>query len=357
MTDTPQTPKPIPDVERYSRQVLFPPIGQAGQDRLSQSRVAVIGCGGLGTLLAESIARAGVRELFIVDRDWVEPSNLQRQVLFDEEDARKQTPKAEAAGRKLRTINSSVQIETRVADVNPGNIMEMIEGADLVLDGLDNLETRFLLNDACLKMGIPWVYGACVASHGIVLPIIPGRTPCLRCIFDSAPPPGSVPTCDMAGVIGPIVTMTASIQVAEGLKILTGNLDAVSTSMRTFDLWTNDFHSIDVSKCKRPEPCPTCDEKRYDYLDCAWDAGMTQATSLCGRGSMQVLPPPGTESFNIEALEVRLKPLGQVSFDGFMLKFRSSEVRLTVFPDGRAIIHNTSDVAEARSLYARYVGA
>ncbi len=347
----------IKDSERYSRQVLFGPVGREGQARLRASHAVVLGCGGLGTVLAETLARAGVGRLTIVDRDWVEPSNLQRQVLFDEEDALNQVPKAVAAERKLRRVNSGVEIEAHVADVNPMNIEKWIEGADAVLDGLDNFETRFLLNDACLKHGVPWVYGACIASHGLTMTVVPGQTPCLRCVFEAAPPPGTAPTCETAGVIAPIVNLIASLQSAEAMKILTGRLDAVLQGLRTIDVWTGEMRNVDLSGYKAEGACPACGQGKFDYLEGAWDAQMTQASAICGRGSMQVVPPASLEPFDIEGLLARLAPLGEASFDGFMLKFRSAEVRLTVFPDGRAIVHDVDDETQARGLYAKYVGS
>ncbi len=342
---------------RYSRQILFPPVGAVGQGRLSASRAVVLGCGGLGTSIASLLARAGVGRLRIVDRDWVEESNLQRQMLFDEEDAARQLPKAEAARRHLARINSRVEVDAYVADVNPGNVENLIDGADVVVDGFDNLETRFLVNDACVKHRIPWIYGAAVASHGVTLTILPGETPCLRCVFESAPPSGTAPTCNMAGVLGPIVTLIASLQVAEAIKILTGNRDAVCRDLRTIDVWTGAMRSVNSSVFRENGVCPACGEGRFDYLEGAWDAQMTRATEVCGRGAMQVQPSATMEPFDIAALLERLKRVGEVSFDGFMLQFRSSEARLTIFPDGRAIVHEVDDPIEARSLYARFIGS
>ncbi|HNY28263.1 MAG TPA: ThiF family adenylyltransferase [Candidatus Sumerlaeota bacterium] len=342
---------------RYSRQILFPPVGTAGQERLGVGRAVVLGCGGLGTSIASLLARAGVGRLRIVDRDWVEESNLQRQMLFDEEDAALQRPKAEAARLHLARINSRVEVEAQVADVNPGNVESLIDGADVVVDGFDNLETRFLVNDACVKHRIPWIYGAAIASHGVTQTILPGETPCLRCVFESAPPAGTAPTCNTAGVLGPVVTLIASLEVAEALKILSGNRDAVCRDLRTLDVWTGEMRSVRTDVFRGQSVCPACGEGRFDYLEGAWDAQMTRATEVCGRGAMQVLPSATMEAFEITALLERLKRVGEVSFDGFMLQFRSSEARLTVFPDGRAIVHEVDDPTVARSLYARFVGS
>jgi adenylyltransferase/sulfurtransferase len=361
--ETPETVSETPDStpslspERYSRQVLFPSFGPEGQERLAKSRAVVIGCGGLGTVAAEMLARAGVGSLLVVDRDIVDATNLQRQVLFDEEDARRELPKAEAAGRKLRAINSEIAIETRVADVNPGDVEEIVAGADVVLDGLDNVETRFLLNDACVKHKIPWVYGAAIASAGLTMTILPGRTPCLRCLFESAPPTGTVATCETAGVLAPIVGLIASLEVAEALKILAGRLEAISPHLRTVDVWTGRMDSVDVSAFFQKGKCPACGQGRFDYLDEAWDARMTVAASVCGKGSVQVVPPPSRERFDFQGLAKRVQILGKASVDEFMLKFEAEGMRFTVFPDGRAVIMGLDDPARGRSLYAKYVGA
>jgi len=356
MNEKPREMSP-PDRERYSRQILFPPIGVEGQRALMAAYAVVVGCGGLGTVLAETLARAGVGRLLVVDRDCVEMSNLQRQVLFDESDVAEGLPKAEAAGRKLRAINSRIEISTRVADVNPWNVESIVEGADLVLDGLDNFETRFLLNDACVKHGIPWIYGACVASQGTTMTILPGRTACLRCVFESAPAPGSTPTCDTAGIIAPAVNVIASLEVAEALKILTGRENEISTKLRTFDVWSGRLHEIEQSRFRAGGKCPACVEGRFDYLESRKDSETTLAAAICGRGAMQVTPRGARDSFDLVALSARLALLGKVAANRFLLKFESSEVRFTVFPDGRAILQDVDDTARARSLYARYIGS
>jgi len=347
---------PSEDRERYSRQMLFAPIGREGQARLLAGKAALIGCGGLGSVLAETLARAGVGRLLVVDRDCVEMSNLQRQILFDERDVAEGLPKAEAAGRKLRAVNSRIHVETVVADVNPGNVERFVAGADVVLDGLDNFETRFLLNDACVKQGVPWVYGACVAGHGTTMTVLPGRTPCLRCVFESAPPPGSAPTCDTAGVIAPVVQMIAALQAAEALKILVGRMEDVSQTLRSVDVWRNRMRELDLSRFRTGRTCPACDLRRFDYLESRKDSETTLATAICGRGAMQVTPGGGRKGLDLGALGARLAPLGKVTANRFLLKFESSEICLTVFPDGRAILQGVDDPVRARSLYAKYIG-
>lgn len=252
--------------DRYSRQALFAPIGPRGQERLARSWVVVLGCGGLGTNLSSMMARAGVGRLLVVDRDRVDLSNLQRQALFAEADAQAGVYKAEAAGRRLREINSEIEIETRVAEVTGSNIEDMIRGADLVLDGFDNLEGRFLVNDACVKLGIPWVYGACVAAMGTVMTVCPPRTPCLRCVFESMPAPGSSATCNSVGVLASVVSIVASLEVCEALKILTGNLDAISLDLRTFDVWAGTERRIPLSAFDTRGQCPACGQRRFEYL-------------------------------------------------------------------------------------------
>ncbi|MBN1866728.1 ThiF family adenylyltransferase [Candidatus Sumerlaeota bacterium] len=253
--------------DRYSRQALFAPIGPEGQARLARSRVAILGCGGLGTNLSSMMARAGVGRLLVVDRDRVELSNLQRQVLFVEADARAGAFKAEAAGRRLREINSEIEIETRVDEVTAANVESLVQGTDLVLDGFDNLEGRFLINDACVKLGIPWIYGACVAGLGTVMTVCPPRTPCLRCVFESMPPPGSSDTCNTVGVLASIVSVVASLEVCEALKILTGNLDAISRDLRTIDIWAGTERRVPLSAFDTGGECPACGQGRFDYLE------------------------------------------------------------------------------------------
>jgi len=335
--------------ERYSRQILFPPIGKKGQEKLLQSSVAVIGLGALGTVSSGSLARAGVGRLKLVDRDYVEISNLQRQVLFDEEDSRKVLPKALAAAEKLKKINSTISYSALVEDVNHRNVEEIIQDVDLVVDATDNFETRFLINEACVKGGIPWIYGSCVASYGVTFTIIPGETACFFCYLGNLPEPGLAMTCDTAGIIGPAANIVASLQVTEALKLITGAKQELNRKILFFDLWLNDFTELELS---RHNDCPVCGEKRFDWL-----AGKNQqrSTYLCGRNAVQVLPPT-RQKLSLERLKESLTLLGEVFAGEYLLTFKTGPYELVIFTDGRALIKGTSDVKLARSLYARYVG-
>lgn len=334
--------------DKYSRQTLFEPIGPQGQRRLGESRAVIVGCGALGTVQASALVRAGVGELRIVDRDYVEESNLQRQMLFDEADARDSLPKAAAAERKLRQINSGVRVEGVVADATGDNIEKLVDGFDLILDGTDNFETRYLLNDAALELGIPWIYGAVVASYATTLTILPGRTPCLACVFPSLPQ-GLHETCDTAGVIGPAVAWAAAIQVTEAIKILIGRLGDLHGSLVACDIWANRFQRIAPSL--DPE-CRACQRREFTYLA---SRGPAQVT-LCGRNSVQIRRPE-PQALDLEALRTRLAPFGPVRSNAFLLKCVLEPYELTVFADGRAIVKGTQDAAVARGVYARYVGA
>lgn len=338
--------------ERYSRQVLFDGIGRAGQERLAQSRVVIIGCGALGAMHAETLSRAGVGSLVLVDRDFVEESNLQRQVMFEEDDARRRLPKAVAAADRVRRVNSDVTAEPIVADVSFDNVEEIIRGSDLVMDGSDNFEVRFLLNDACVKSRIPWIYGAVVGSSGITMTILPGETPCLRCVLEVMPPPGSGPTCDTAGVILPAVSTVAAFQLAEALKVLTGTRDKLHGSIIQVDLWNFDIRSIDLSSLKGRDSCPACGKGDFQFLR---GAERQVATTLCGRNAVQVAPA-GAQAVDFPALAQRLRAIGTVAFNDFLLSFQVDGYDITVFRDARSIIRGTSDPALARGLYARYVG-
>jgi molybdopterin/thiamine biosynthesis adenylyltransferase len=335
---------------RYSRQVLFRGIGAAGQSALSASRVVLVGCGALGTFHASLLVRAGVGTLRVIDRDFVEESNLQRQILFDEQDVRDLMPKAMAAERKLRQVNSLVQIEGVVEDVNPSTVHRLLEGFDLILDATDNFDVRFLINDYAVKHGIPWVYGACVGSEGLTFAILPGETPCLRCVFESAPPAGLSPTCDTAGVIGPVVGAVASLQVAEAMKILSGHRELVNRRITRMELWENRLDMVDLPP--RDEACPCCGRHEFSYLD---GAQGSDATSLCGRNSIQINRRDGTQ-LDLAALASRLAPLAKLEGNRFLLKIAIDGYQLTVFPDGRAVVSGTTDPGVAKSLYARYVG-
>ncbi len=341
-----------PTLERYSRQMRFYGIGEAGQRQLLQSRVTLCGCGALGTVLANVLVRAGVGYLRVIDRDFIETSNLQRQVLFDEKDVAANLPKAEAAANKLREINSSVQIEPVVTDIDRTNIVQLCQDADLILDGTDNFEIRYLINDVAVKLNKPWVYGGCIGSHGQVMAILPGQTPCLRCVFEAAPAPGEAGTCETAGVLGPIVNIVASLQATEAIKILTGHFDAVNRELTYLDIWDNVHRRIKVAPLLGKVDCPCCQRRNFEWLE---GAHGSQTTSLCGRNAVQVSHrTPG--KLNFEEMARHLSTMGNVSYNRFLLKFNVETYEFTVFPDGRAIIKGTNDQDKARTLYAKYVG-
>jgi adenylyltransferase/sulfurtransferase len=343
--------------DRYSRQMRFPGLGKAGQERLLASRVTLCGCGALGTVLANALVRAGVGMLRIADRDFVEPSNLQRQVLFDESDVTENLPKAEAAARKLRLINSSVTVEPVVADINRTNIEDLCRDADLILDGSDNFELRYLINDVSVKLGKPWIYGGAVGSEGMTMTIVPGQTPCLRCVFEAAPGPGETGTCETAGVLGPAVGIVANFQAAEALKILSGHLEVINRDLLVLNVWDNTIKRVKIAPLAgRKGKCPCCAQRRFEWLE--GEHG-TQTTTLCGRNAVQVTHRRASR-LDFETLAQTLRSSGTVSFNKFLLKFHLVEngeaYEFTVFPDGRAIIKGTSEPEKARTLYARYVG-
>ncbi len=342
-----------PELRRYARQMIHPQIGETGQRALGAARVLIVGCGALGTHIADTLARAGVGFLRIVDRDFVELHNLQRQVLFDEDDLQTGAPKALAATAKLRRINSSITIEPIVDDANAANIAALIAGIDLIVDGTDNFETRYLLNDAAARAGLPWIYGGVLASYGMTLTILPGETACLRCLFPEPPPPGAAPTCDTAGVLAPAVALIAAIEAAEALKILTGARDATSRELLAFDVWRL---TVDRLPAHRQADCPTCGDgpHSYPFLD---PATASRSVSLCGRNAVQItLAHPPT--FALAGLAERLAAAGSVRHNEHLLRFRPAEgeQELVIFPNGRTIVHGTDDTALARVLYARYVG-
>jgi adenylyltransferase/sulfurtransferase len=339
-------------LERYSRQMRFPGVGEAGQLRLLHSHVTLCGCGALGTVLANALVRGGVGHLRLVDRDFIETNNLQRQVLFDEHDVAENLPKAEAAARKLNAINSSVHVEPIVTDIDRTNILELVRDADLILDGTDNFEIRYLINDVAMKLGKPWVYGGCIGSHGQTMTILPGETPCLRCVFEAAPAPGEAGTCETAGVLSPIVNIIASYQVTEAFKILTGQRAHINRDLIFLDVWDNVHRRIKIAPLLGKVDCPCCRRRRFEWLD--GEQG-SHTTSLCGRNAVQVAQRTAAR-LNFEALAHHLESLGEVSYNRFLLKFDAEGYQFTVFPDGRAIIKGTSDVDKARTLYAKYIG-
>jgi molybdopterin/thiamine biosynthesis adenylyltransferase len=340
----------LPSDERYSRQIRFAPIGADGQARISAARVALIGAGALGSVAAELLVRAGAGFVRLIDRDFVELSNLQRQALYDEEDVRQNLPKAVAAEAKLRRINSSIQIEAVVDDVNPSTVEDYIQDVDIVLDALDNFETRFVINDACAKHSRPWIYSAAVGSYGLVMPIIPGKSPCLRCMLGSLPAPGSSPTCDTAGVIGPITHIVASMQVAEALKWICGAVQPEDLRLVTYDVWANTFHRMNLG-AEVMATCPVCSEGRYDYLN----GSPLRTVTLCGRNAVQLIPAVKGD-MDFEKLSKSV-PAGAVQYNDFLMKCSTPPYELTLFKDGRAIVKGTEEPSMARSVYSKIVGA
>lgn len=336
--------------ERYSRQILFRGIGAEGQRRLAAGRIAIVGCGATGSAVAQLLARAGVGKLRIIDRDYVEASNLQRQSLFDEADASASTPKAIAAARKIAGFNSQVEVEARVEDVIPGNIEAMLEGMDVVLDGTDNFETRYLVNDYAVKASLPWIYAAAVGSYGVTLNVSPGKTACLACIFPD-PPRGMVETCETSGVLNTAVNLVASIAATEALKLLVGGeaLEKLRKTLWSFDVWTNEHAEIATGNPR--VGCQACGERDFVHL-----AGKGRPhITMCGRNSVQI--HERARPIDFAEMQRRLESLGQVRHNEFVLKFWLEPYEMTLFPDGRAIIKGTTDTGVARSLYARYVGS
>ena len=395
---------------RYSRQILYDKVGVAGQQKLAASRVVLFGCGALGTVIANTLVRAGIGFLRICDRDFIEYDNLQRQVLFDESDIAANLPKAQAAANKLRAINSEVTIDPYVIDVNPTNIVELADGADLLLDGTDNFETRFLINDLAVQSRRPWIYGAVIGATGLCMTIVPGRTPCLRCVFEEAPPPEMNPTCDTAGVLGSAVNMVASLQAIEAMKLLMGRTDEINPHLVHLDVWTGRMMNMNVqaaspnaqsasSSAQSASPnaqlgspnaqvtspfdkegqrgaqlaspldkggqrgvatagCPCCARGEFEFLN-GKHAGLT--TTLCGRDAVQISAPPhsGDAAIDFTALAAKLAAIASapIRHNPYMLRAQIDQYEMTLFPDARAIIKGTSNPSKARSLYAKYFGS
>lgn len=347
-------------VDRYHRQKLLPEIGDEGQERLAGGQILIVGCGALGCVQADLLARAGVGLIRIVDRDVVEPTNLQRQTLYAEADVG--NAKALAAAERLRAVNSAITIEPITADVTSENAEQLAVDCDAILDGTDNFETRFLLNDVSVKLGVPYVYGGVIASRGMAATFVPGdgphSTPCLRCVLPEPPPSGSVPTCDTAGVLGPSVAIVAAQQAADAMKVLLGRLDLLSGTMLDFDLFNNVRRCLGLADMAGDRSaCRCCGQRLFDHLN---GSSSSNAVALCGRGSVQVTPSSHA-LVALDELAERLASHGRCKRVGPLLKAETSygEKRygLTVFPDGRAIISGTEDLAEARSIYARLIGA
>jgi molybdopterin-synthase adenylyltransferase len=346
----------IAKMNRYHRQSILPQVGSAGQAKLGGACALIVGCGALGTVIAEQLARAGVGRLVLIDRDIVEETNLQRQVLYDEEDVRESVPKAIAAFRRLSEINSSITIEPQVADLHSGNGDEIVVGAraDVIIDGTDNVQTRYLLNDLSVKHAIPYIYGACVGTQGRVATF--GRTvgeACLRCVFAEPAGTGELPTCDTAGVLGPVASVVGSMQAIAAIKILSGNAAVGPEELVTMDLWTGRIRSVSLAEAKRAD-CPTCGLRRFEFLD-----QPTESTvSLCGRNAMQILPERRQMKMDFAKIAEGLKSAGAVTTTAYFLKCAMADgVVLTVFSDGRMIAQGTTDAARVRSIYARYIGS
>ncbi len=332
---------------RYSRQEIFAGLGEKGQRRLKGSSAVIAGCGALGSLSSALLVRAGVGRVRIIDRDYVEIVNLQRQTLFTEEQARQRYPKALAAAEALQAANSDVEIDAYVADINPHTIQDLLGGFDIVVDALDNMETRFLVNDFCLREKIPWVYGAAVGSTGMVMSIAPEGKPCLRCLVPQLPAPGTFGTCETAGIMGPAPALAASVQAAEAVKTLAGRPEA-SGELLVFDLWQRSFEEVEI----KPKPdCPSCAKRRFDALKSEGDA---QAHRLCGRNSVEILPRKATK-LDLKKLEETLSKAGKVQYNGYSLWFETGKLELVVFPDGRAIVKGTGNPAEARTAYGKFI--
>jgi adenylyltransferase/sulfurtransferase len=348
------------NLARYHRQIIFPGLGQAGQERLLASKAVIVGCGATGTAISNLLVRAGVGHVRIIDRDYIELNNLQRQILFDEDDIAANLPKAEAATRKLRRVNSDVTVEGVVADLNPGNVLDLIGDADVVLDGTDNFTTRFLLNDACLALGKPWVYTGVIASYGMTATLIPDgaaetlagtrmATGCLRCFVPELPAPGTTPTCDTAGVIGPGVALLTAIAGAEAMKVLSGQ-GKLNRGIIHMDVWSHDYEQFTLAR--NPE-CPACGRRDYEYLNA--EVGTTSA-ALCGRNAVQVVVTGGPR-LDLATISQQLALVSsQVTRNDYLLRAQIDGYEFTVFPDSRAIIKGTEDEELAKGLYARYLG-
>lgn len=339
-----------PNLPRYARQIIYLGLGEAGQRKLLASTVVIVGCGATGTVIANHLARSGVGHLRIVDRDFIELNNLQRQVLFDETDIAQHLPKAEAARRKLTAINSQIEIEGIVADVTPDNVLQLLHGADLIMDGADNFETRFLVNDACVQLGIPWIYSGVIASYGMSMTIRPGKTACLRCLLGQMPAPGTTPTCDTAGVLGPSVAVVASIAAGEALKLLAG-FGELNDGLLNYDLLDNSLDRFEIMR--RPD-CPTCGERDFEFLNAERGA---RTVTLCGRNAVQIsLPDRPAVDLTEVAARLRQSGVADVAVNAYLLRATLDGLEVTLFPDGRAIVKGTEEESVARTIYARYVG-
>ncbi len=341
-----------PEFARYSRQVLCTQIGPEGQRALKLASVTLVGCGALGSALANILVRGGVGHVQLIDRDFIETDNLQRQTLFDEHDIADSLPKAEAAARKLRRINSAVEVDAVVTDLNRDNIMELCRDADLLLDGTDNVETRFLLNDLAVKLALPWVYGACIGVEGRVMAVVPHQTPCLRCIWDEPPPAGTLATCDTVGVLASTVNVVASLQAVEATKILTGQFDGLA-GLVTTDVWTGRSHAVRHQAARDEGDCACCKQGRYEFLE---GDRLPATTPLCGRDAVQIVPPAPQE-LDLRRIAQRIPAVHRPRHSAHLLRFNVEQVTVALFADGRAIVKGTSDPTVARAVLAKFVGS
>ncbi len=341
------------EYSRYSRQMILKEIGREGQRLLEESRVAAVGLGALGSVSANLLARAGVGYLKLIDRDYLEINNLQRQILFDETDLSNNLPKAIAAEQKLRGINSEITIEAETADLNPETIEGLLSGVDLIIDGTDNFETRYLLNDYSLKKKIPWIYGGAIRTEGMSYVTLPEDGPCLRCLFGAAPDSGSIQTCDQVGILAPVAHLIASFQTMEAIKILARHFEAVERALWKVDLWSRQFKTISVEHLKEA-PCSGCQNREYPYLNRRLGA---RTVTLCGRNAVQILGHSAAGPIDFKQLAQRLSLEGEVKFNDYLLQYRLASYEITVFSNGRAIVKGTENPDQARNLYSRYIGA
>ncbi|MHA7964596.1 ThiF family adenylyltransferase [Paenibacillus sp. CAU 1782] len=338
---------------RYARQIRFGAIGNSGQSKLGASKVAIVGLGALGSVIAQHIVRSGVGYVRVIDRDYVDWTNLQRQMLYTEKDATDMMPKAEAAAERLRSINSTIQLEAHVSDVTASNVEELLGGVDLVVDGSDNFAIRYLINDFCVKHNIPWIYGGATGSNGMTMTVLPGKTPCYVCLFPSAPAPGTADTCETAGILSPVVDMIGSLQSMEAIKLLTGNTDALHGGLLQIDMWRNGWMPMAIAKARR-EDCPCCGKRKFPYLDN--NDAAPAAAALCGRQSVHLTPASPME-LDLGAMADRLSSSGAVTLNRFLLKVElPGNLSFVLFRDGRAIIQGIEDLARARYIYAECLG-
>ena len=339
------------DHSRYARQTILKEIGREGQERLDRSSVAVVGLGALGSVSANLLARAGIGKILLIDRDFLEANNLQRQVLYDEKDLAENLPKAIAAKRNLELVNSEIDIQAEVTDINARTIDELLGGIDLIIDGTDNFETRFLINDYSLSKRIPWIYGGAIRMEGMSYVVLPGEGPCLRCLFGEAPGAEDVQTCDQVGILAPVAHMIASFQAIEAIKYLAGKKEAVERNLWKVDLWNREFKSVAVDKLRK-SPCSGCKDKDFPYLSRKKGA---QAVTLCGRNAVQIF---GEQQviLDLSKMAGKLSGEGEVVFNQHLLKWQKNPFEITLFANGRAIIRGTEDIGQAKSIYAKYVG-